>query len=867
MKRRSFKASRSRVFAPRLSTLFAALVPIFLAQQSWADVPNAQDSSSAQDDEKGAAPAATVTFNSAFLRGSNGAAVDLSAFEDDNGILPGDYDVDVYVNGEFLQNQKLSFRGSSAREKAHPCLSRQFLETAGVLDEFISMEPQMECGFIDEIVRGSRDTLDTSRMRLDLTIPQAYMRRVVKGYVPMSAWDAGEPVAFINYSGNYYNNSYGNSGGSLNSTYFNLQGGLNVGKWQLRNSSAFRYTPRNGSQFTSGNTYLQRALPNMRSNLLLGEASTSGTIFDSIGFRGARLSSDDRMLSPNQQGYAPVIRGTAGSNARVVVRQGANVVYETSVPPGDFVIDDLYPTLNSGDLTVEVTEASGRTSSFTVPFSAVSTSLRPGLARYSVTAGRTHASYNNTDDVSFVEATYERGINNQLTLNGGLLGASNRYYSLAAGGVLATTLGAFGAGVNYARSNTANLASSGWQFKAVYNATYSPTGTSVMLGAYRYSTSGYISLLDSLAAGNAPYYINDAGAHIRSDSFRQRSRFELSVNQPLGRIGSIHASTIRQDYYGAFKPNTQYQVNFQSSVGPVAYSIGFGRQTQASSWGNGAQGSQNFFMLSAVIPLGKNNTVSTGATHYSGDGTLFQTNLSGGFGADRRYSYNINQSTDQRNHVTSGGVNVSRNSSFGTFGAGYTKSSDSSSFSATARGVLVADRHGVLAGPYVGDTFGIVEAPGAEGARLTSASGVVLNRSGRAIIPSLSPYRYNFVTLDPTGMPGNAELEETQKRVAPYAGAVPRIQFKTRRGYPVLISAELPGGKPLPLGAKVVDEAGDEVGVVGQGSQLYARVVESHGKLLAVWGKDEGEKCTLDYGVPKQDETRTLIRMHGICQF
>nr|WP_255324301.1 fimbria/pilus outer membrane usher protein [Budvicia aquatica] len=70
------------------------------------------------------------------------------------------------------------------------------------------------------------------------------------------------------------------------------------------------------------------------------------------------------------------------------VRQSGGVIYQTTVAPGAFVIDDLYPTSYQGDLEVDVQEADGRVSSFTVPFSAVPDSMRPGHARVSVSAGQ-----------------------------------------------------------------------------------------------------------------------------------------------------------------------------------------------------------------------------------------------------------------------------------------------------------------------------------------------------------------------------------------------------------------------------------------------------------------------------------------------
>ena len=93
----------------------------------------------------------------------------------------------------------------------------------------------------------------------------------------------------------------------------------------------------------------------------------------------------------------------------------------------------------------------------------------------------------------------------------------------------------------------------------------------------------------------------------------------------------------------------------------------------------------------------------------------------------------------------------------------------------------MAHRGGVTLGPYVGDTFALIEAPGASGARVMDG-----RRARRSLrlrpAPSLVPYHYNTVALNPEGMNDKAELEDGQRRVAPYAGATVRLHFNTVRG-------------------------------------------------------------------------------------
>lgn len=94
----------------------------------------------------------------------------------------------------------------------------------------------------------------------------------------------------------------------------------------------------------------------------------------------------------------------------------------------------------------------------------------------------------------------------------------------------------------------------------------------------------------------------------------------------------------------------------------------------------------------------------------------------------------------------------------------------------------MAHRGGVTLGPYVGDTFALIEAPGASGARVMDGRGARVDRFGYALAPSLVPYHYNTVALNPEGMNDKAELEDGQRRVAPYAGATVRLHFNTVRG-------------------------------------------------------------------------------------
>ncbi len=66
----------------------------------------------------------------------------------------------------------------------------------------------------------------------------------------------------------------------------------------------------------------------------MGQYDLSSNLYDTFHFTGASLESDESMLPPDLQGYAPQITGIAQTNAKVTVAQNGRVLYQTTVAPG-----------------------------------------------------------------------------------------------------------------------------------------------------------------------------------------------------------------------------------------------------------------------------------------------------------------------------------------------------------------------------------------------------------------------------------------------------------------------------------------------------------------------------------------------------
>ena len=841
----------------------------------------------------------TYRFDDDLLLGSHLGNGQVSRFNRPDQVDPGTYNVDLFVNGSLVTRMPVEFRSLSDASPAMPCLSDRFLvdsahllasnlirtkasaandKKAGILDD------QPSCRPLDQRVPGSAFKFDIAQLRLDLSIPQALMDNKPRGYVSPSEWDAGSSMAFVNYNASFYrSNTTGSASSTSDYGYLGVDAGINLGLWRLRQQGSYHYSDYAGqtsSGYDAVRTYAQRALPSWRSELTVGESFTPGNLFSSMAYRGIQLASDDRMLPDSMRGYAPQVRGVATTNARVVVSQSGHVVYETTVAPGPFVIDDLGGTSYQGDLDVKVIEADGRVSTFTVPFAAVPDSMRPGQSRYSASIGQ--ARYYGDGQDLFADFTYQRGISNSLTANAGLRVANN-YVAVLAGGVLGSKYGAFGFNTTFSSAKMENdKTTQGWRAQASYSRTFQPTSTTLTLAGYRYSTSGFRDLSDVLGVRAAA----SSGNSWRSTTFQQRNQFTVSVNQSMGGYGNVYLSGSTADYYDGSSRDTQLQFGYSNSWHSLSYNLSYSKQRTTHYNTPLYDGMQvpsyitheitrnivndNVLMLTVSMPLGQSPHapyISGFATHRSGDdhGDSYQSGMSGTLGDDRTLTYSLNASRNTQDQTTDFGGTLQKQLPSVSLGATYAQGDNYRTASANARGAVVVHSGGVTFGPYLGDTFALIEAKGASGAEVRGGQGARIDHFGYALVPSLTPYRFNPVGLDPQGINSQAELVETERQVAPYAGASVKVTFKTLAGQALLIKARQSDGSLLPLGAAVRDDKGVTIGVVGQGGQLYARANGNKGLLTVQWGDTPTQTCRLPYDLKAFDRKQPLIRFDAIC--
>ena len=807
-----------------------------------------------------------LTFDPVFLSTGGTEKIDLSRFESGSAASPGTWSTDIFVNGESVAHEKVVF-AAQADGQVRPCLTAELIKNLNLNFDRVpgsftdALREKQACYDLPALLPGVSVTFDSSVQRLDIEIPQAMMRNTARGYVSPALWDTGIPAALLGYNASTYTTR--SRGRDYTSSYIGLNAGLNLGGWYFRHDGSYIRQQGAGGKYQSTNNYVQKDIASILGRVLAGETSTGGQLFDTLPFRGVELVSDDRMLPQSRRGYAPDIRGIARTNARVTVRQNDRIIYETTVPPGAFSIEDLYPTGYGGNLDVTVTEADGSVQTFQVPFASVTQLLRPGAHRYDVVAGRLNdpsLSFNPT----LYQATYQRGLTNSLTGYAGLQGSGAAYYAIQLGMAISTAIGAFSADITQARvhlETTEKPSNSGQSYQISYSKYLPETDSNLTIAAYRFSTSGYYDYQTAMRAID-----EEKRGGVASGIWRPKNRLNVTMNQGLGPgRGQVYLTGYTQDYWNNSKSDIQYQAGYSNNIGRVNYNLSAGRVRNYSGK------MENNFLLNISAPLGgydqKHVPMLTASLNKSGNGrTGEQIGLSGNYGGDNQYNYgltaaNYNQGTGS-SMTASGGWRTPFSHLTASYGAG--KHYQNTSLGAS--GTVIAWQNGIVATPYTGDTFAVVEAKEAKGAKVGGYPGLKIDRFGHAAIPYLTPYEMNEISIDPKGLPQEVELSNTTEKVAPHWGAVSKVTFGTRKGYPLLISATDAKGQPLPFGAEVTAAGGMNVGSVGQSGQIYALTETASGVLTVKWGSGAGEQCRLDYRTTEEKPAGGFRKLTAVCR-
>lgn len=786
------------------------------------------------------AHAIEAEFNEAFLHQSSGQSkIDLERFRYGNPISAGDYLADIYVNNEFRGQMLLKFIEVTKDPMQGLCWSPQLLEILDVQPQAVLQEPSDgQCISAINATDQLSFNFDVSTHRLDVSIPQALMVIYPRGYIPRSRWQSGVPATFLRYQFNGYHNDANNN--DSQNQFLGLQFGANLGAWSLRHQGSMSWNNHQKSDYRRYQTYIQRDIDQINGRLRIGDLTTQSPLLDNFNIRGVSLVSDVRMLPSSQTGYAPEIRGIAKSNARVRVLQNDNIIYETSVGAGPFIISDLYALSSSlGDLTVEVLESDGSKNLFDVPFFVASNMLRPRQFRYHGAMGY-YRSQNQIGDKPLLHGSVQYGVNNQFTAQAGII-AHQDYQSATVGGIWSSKLGALSADMQ-----TSHLKSGQ---KAV-------TANQVDFGYSRYFDSSKTYLSADMVHFFSKHYLEPTRVFLSQDNAINeqslKNQYRLSLSQRLtDKLGSVYLSGVLNDYWRG-KDYYSYQVGYSNFYKKFQYRFGLSRSYNVTK-----DKPENAFFVNLSIPFldvgTKDSRVSISSNYqHTPQGDYSQLSFSQSFGERNQYDYTVAvDKQDYQKPSIFGSVNASL--PVARVGASVSQHNNDKQYTYSINGAIIAYKHGVILNNDISDTFAIIRAKNAQGTPIVNSSGSTIDRWGNGVASYLSPYRLNHVAIDVQGLPDDVEISATGKELVPRANTTNLIEFETQSGQSVIFDIERQDGVP-PLTTPAYDEQNNIVGYVLQDGRLLARLNNTKGTIKLNW-QDNGEKqCMFDYELNTQDK-------------
>ncbi|MBD2800486.1 fimbrial biogenesis outer membrane usher protein [Xenorhabdus sp. M] len=787
--------------------------------------------------------------------------IDLSAFIQGDQQPPGNYWVDIYLNQEKVDTRNIEF--IIVNGKLLPKLKIQQLKSMGVnIDSFASLRdlpPEMEISDLAQYIPSASSSFDFRLQQLNLSIPQAALNNQTRDYVPPHLWEQGLTSLLVNYSYSGSLNWQDNQPGSTKNHFLSLRSGANWEAWRLRNYSTYSSQDK---KWQNINTYLERDIHSLKSQLTFGDTYTPSPIFDGFQFRGLQLASDDSMLPDSLRGFAPTIRGIARSNAQVSIRQNGYIVYETYVSPGPFVINDLYPTNASGDLEVIVKEADGKEYRSVQAFSTVPLMLRENSLRYSLALGKYHSNYLHGKEPYFMQGTLTYGISNHVTAYGGTIIAKN-YQSMALGtGYNFSNWGSFSFDITYAKTHPEAVSSEyGQSYRFQYTKDLALTGAHFTLTGYRYSTQNFYDFKEANESDSTGY-----GA-LQSNT-NKRSKLQLNISQPLGDWGSFYVSALQKDYWHQNGYEKNISAGYNTSYNSINYNLNY-----SYSKFPGLNQNEQMISFSIQIPLEnwlKNSWVSYNTTNSKQSHHSHQLSLNGTALDDNKLSYSIQQNYTSHNKTAGGSLNTEYKGAYSQISAGYNYNRHSSQLTYGLNGGIVAHAYGVTFSQPLGDTPVLVRAHGAKGIKVQNFAGIETDWQGHAIVPYVSSYRKNRIALNTYSMGNDVDIDINTQTVVPTRGSLTLANFKTRIGHRILLTLSHQG-KEVPFGAIATpvqkgEEDESNSAIVSNDGQVYLSGIPKSGQIWVKWGHKEAQECHVKYQLPDKIPESGLYTLNASCE-
>ncbi len=566
-------------------------------------------------------------------------------------------------------------------------------------------------------------------------------------------------------------------------------------------------------------TTFTRDFPDDNASLRLGDTATRiGTWGRSVYFGGVQLTRNYTLSPGFITQPLPVLAGQSSTPSTVELYINDVLRQTSQVPAGPFTIDNFPLLTGSGQAQLVVRDLLGRETVLVQNFFSHTYLLKQGLSDWSVDIGavRNNLGIENADyGERFGSGLLRYGVSNGLTLetklevgqdaSGAGVGAS-----MALPGQMLGQLAVAGS-----RDDAAN------------------TGGQWLAGIEYWSLRhGF-----TLRAEGASRDYRQVGQNTAMPPYRLQHL--ASYTYSTGRFGNI----------GLVYADVETYENGTLTTYSANYTIRIGERSSLTFSAVRSEGSteSKAFGMSLLIPIDSKITSTASTTHRAGH-TDGYVSASKGISIDSGASWRAMAGRRTEENYGEGGWYYQ--GGHGQVAADVSASDTQQTLRLGARGGLVLIDGQAFASRKVQDSFALVEVPGYPNVGVGFQSSILTrtDSSGKALVPSLLPYRPNSIRLDPSELPISAELDTIEMIVVPPARSGVKVSFPVRSGRAALIKILLEDGAPAPAAAEIELVGDSKEFFVARRGEAFITGLQAKNTLRLKWN---GQSCTFSVELPE----------------
>jgi outer membrane usher protein len=656
--------------------------------------------------------------------------------------------------------------------------------------------------------------LDPDALSLDVNVAVRYLGKTdvtFKSNRPKNIEYTQGSSAFLNYA-------LATASGGSDSAYFD--GGINHDQDSFHAS----FTLQREQPFQRGLIYYQMDNRDTEIREAVGDVDASSGDLGGSMFLGGIGVARDFQLDPYAIHFPlPDLEGVATSPSVANVYVNGVLVQRIDLPPGQFNLNQLPIVTGSANAQVVVTDAFGRSATYSQNYYTSATLLTPGTTDFQYAAGLLRQNAFTVGDSygpAAVVGRYRVGLDDSFTA-GGRLEATPHLISFGPAADFSTHLGALHFAL--AASDDHGLGGGAGSFGYNYSAPKYGFGVSYLVQGPYYATISQSPSADRPTTSLSTFASTQMGrTTVALEYFRRKDRdlgvtnqLSLSETIPLQRNYSI-TITGEHDTSEKSAPVSGITAALNFTVARTNVSV----TSQAGTTRDNAVEVQE-------APEGK-----YGLGYFAIYDESFDRSLNGSFNYKSQY----------------GNAEVDYGSASGT------------PFSDALRlsGAVAFIGRGVYPTSPIFGSYALIDVPGAPGVPVYLENQYVgkTNGSGKVLVPDLAPNFGNEIRIDDRDVAMNASIQSVEKMIAPpeQAGALVRFEAEYVHALSGSVVVDVKGKSIEPAYGDLTLTRGDfhADSALGANGEFYFENVP--GGTYAAKVLYAGGECDFDFVSPKTDK-------------